>query len=618
MRSRLGIVFWLSVVWIGVVVFFAIFRDLLPIRDPEAFLARTGECESFQDPGWDAWFGCDASGRDVFARVVEGARPALLLGFVVTIIAGSIGTLIGVVSGYVRGWFDTLSTTLIDISLAFPALVLLIAVRAAFEPSVQVFIVIFSILGIPGYARIVRGASLALSEREFVDAASSMGATRTRIVRRELLPNVALPVLSFAFIGFALVIIAEGGLAFLGLSLDGISWGQEINEGRRHIRDQPHLALLPSTVMFATILAFNLIGDGLRSLVAPREVATARRLHAEGEPTPRAAGQESVLRLVDLSTELHTPGGLVEPVDRVSLAVEPGESLGIVGESGSGKTMILRSIVGAFPLADVTRRGTVEVDGVDMLRSDDATLRRTLGTTIGMISQNPLTALNPVRRIGDQITEPMMVHAGLSKTDARTRALELLRQVGIPAAEQRLREYPHQLSGGMRQRVTIAIALANEPKLLLADEPTTALDVTVQDQILRLLDDLRRDRGMAMVLVTHDLAVVKGFTDKVAIVYAGRVVEYGPTAEIFANPRHRYTVALMQSMPDLSLPSHSELTTIEGSPPPLIDPPEACRFADRCPAVQDRCREEAPAMTGTDDHSYACWFPVSEQTVEVN
>ncbi|MDG2027606.1 MAG: dipeptide/oligopeptide/nickel ABC transporter permease/ATP-binding protein [Acidimicrobiales bacterium] len=618
MRKRLGILFWIAVLWIVLVVFLAIFRDSLPIADPVARLARSGECERFERPSWSRWFGCDNAGRDIFARSVEGARPALVLGVVVTGIAGTIGTLVGVISGYIRGLFDTVMTTIVDISLAFPALVLLIAVSVAFEPSLRVFVIVFSILGIPGYARIVRGATFALAEREFVDASESMGATRARIVRRELLPNVALPVLSFAFIGFALVIIAEGGLAFLNLSLDGITWGKEISEGRHFIVDHPHVSLIPSTVMFLTILAFNLVGDGLRSLVAPREVATARRLHIEGTPEPRSEGDDAVLRIVDLSTKLHTPGGLVEPVDQVSLSLAPGEALGIVGESGSGKTMILRSIVGAFPLADVTRAGTVEVDGVDMLRSADTVSRRTLGTNIGMVSQNPLTALNPVRRVGDQVIEPMIVHGDLSRADARERALELLQQVGIPAAERCLREYPHQLSGGMRQRVTIAIALANEPKLLLADEPTSALDVTVQDQILRLLDGLRRERGMGMVLVTHDLAVVKGFTDNVAIVYAGQVVEYGPTAEIFANPQHRYTVALMNSMPDLNLPSHSELTTIEGAPPSLIDPPSGCRFAERCPAVQDKCRTDDPVRAGTDVHSYSCWFPMSEHPVEVS
>jgi peptide/nickel transport system permease protein len=616
MRKRLGLLFWVSAVYIGVLVFLALFRDLLPIRDPDALGIRTGDCRQFQDPGWNSYFGCDNLGRDLFSQVVHGVRPALFLGFTVTIVSGTVGTLLGVLAGFLRGVFDRVVTTIIDISLAFPALVLLIAVRASFGNGIVVFIVLFSVLGIPGYARIVRGASLSLSEREFVDAAAAMGATNWRIVRRELLPNVFLPVLSFAFIGFAVVILAEGGLAFIGLSLDQITWGKLINDGRVEIRDHPHLALIPSTVMFGTVLAFNLVGDGLRSLVAPREVATARRLIAEGSHQPGEEG--AVVHVRNLRTVLHTPGGTVEPVDDVSFSVAPGESLGIVGESGSGKTMILRSIVGAFPLADVTRGGTVEVAGVDMLRSPDATIRRTLGTEIGMISQNPLTALNPVRRIGDQIIEPMLVHGTRSKQEARDRALELLEQVGIPAPEQRLREYPHQLSGGMRQRATIAIALANEPQLLLADEPTTALDVTVQDQILRLLDGLRADRGMALVLVTHDLAVVKGFTDSVAIVYAGQVVEYGPTAEIFANPQHRYTVALIRSMPNLDLPSHSELATIEGAPPSLIDPPTGCRFADRCPAVQQKCRDESPVRSGTDAHSYSCWFPMSAQPVEVS
>jgi oligopeptide/dipeptide ABC transporter ATP-binding protein len=309
---------------------------------------------------------------------------------------------------------------------------------------------------------------------------------------------------------------------------------------------------------------------------------------------------------------LHTRNGDVRAVDGVSLSVAPGEALGVVGESGSGKTMILRSIVGAFALADVTRSGTIDVDGVDMLRSEPHIVRRTLGTTIGMVSQNPLTALNPVRRIESQIIEPMIVHRGVSKPDARRRALELMKSVGIPAPERRLREFPHQLSGGMRQRVTIAIALANDPELLLADEPTTALDVTVQDQILRLLSEQQRSKRMAMVLVTHDLAVVKGFTDRVAIVYAGEVVESGPTELIFSEPRHRYTLALMQSMPNLDLPSHSELTTIEGMPPSLIDPPTGCRFAARCPAAQDVCRDRSPERDGSDEHWFRCHFPVAD------
>lgn len=623
-RRRLGIVFALSIVWILTLVFLAIFRDLLPIRDPEELGIRTGEVERFEGPGWNAWFGGDGQGRDMFARVVQGARPALILGVTVTVLAAFMGSAIGVTAGYLRGRFDTVTSIVIDIALAFPGLVLLIAVRATFGNSMTVFIILFSLTSVPAYARIVRGATFSLAEREFVDAAAGMGATKRRILAKELAPNILLPVLSFAFIGFALVIVAEGGLAFIGLSLDEITWGQLIADGAGEISRHGHVAIIPATVMFLTILAFNLVGDGLRSLWAPREVATQRRLRVDGPPAvpesaapaaPAANGNGAeagpVLRIVDLHTTLHTPVGDVHAVDGVSLKVQAGEALGVVGESGSGKTMILRSIVGAFALADVTRSGTVEVSGVDMLRSSEDDVRRALGLKVGMVSQNPLTALNPVRRIETQIIEPMMVHRDLSKHRARERALELMKQVGIPAPERRLREYPHQLSGGMRQRVTIAIALANEPDLLLADEPTTALDVTVQDQILRLLSSLQTGRGMGMVLVTHDLAVVKGFTDRVAIVYGGEVVESGPTEQIFASPRHRYTVALMQSMPDLDLPSHSALTTIEGSPPSLVDPPAGCRFAARCPVAIDRCSVESPARDGDDEHWFRCHVPAT-------
>lgn len=614
-RVSLGPVFWMSIGWVGLLVFFAVFAELLPLRGPEELGVRTREVAKFEAPGANAWFGGDGQGRDIFSRVVAGVRPALILGVTVTVMAALIGSTIGVTAGYLRGRVDTVTMIAIDIALAFPALVLLIVVRATFGNSMIVFIILFTLSGIPGYARIVRGATLSLSEREFVDVASSMGATNKRILLRELAPNLVLPVLSFAFIGFAIVIVAEGALAFIGLSLDQVTWGKLVAEGAGDISNHGHVALIPATVMFVTILAFNLAGDSLRQIYSPREVATQRRMRIEGEHQPAPA--DLALHVEDLSTTLHTTTGDVKAVAEVSLDVAPGEALAIVGESGSGKTMVLRSIVGSFPLADVTRAGTVEVSGVDMLRSSDKLVRRTLGTKIGMVSQNPQTALNPVRRIEAQIIEPMVVHGGLSRKDARARALDLMTAVGIPAPAQRLREYPHQLSGGMRQRVTIAIALANEPDLLLADEPTTALDVTVQDQILRLLSDLQRERRMGMVLVTHDLAVVKGFTDRVAIMYAGQIVETGPTEVIFAEPRHRYTLALLQSMPDLALPSHSELTTIEGTPPSLVDPPTGCRFAARCPAAREVCVSEPPSWAGPEAHRFRCHFPAEEVAVEL-
>jgi peptide/nickel transport system permease protein len=619
---RLGVAFWVSAAWVMLLVLLALFADLLPIRDPEAKGIITGEVARFEKPGWNAWFGGDGSGRDLFANVVHGARPALLIGTVVTLLAAVIGGAIGMLAGFRRGRTDGAIMTIADTAFAFPGIIALIAVQAAFGNGMLVFITVFVILAIPAYTRIVRGATLSLAEREFVDAARAMGASGRRIMVRELAPNVALPLLSFAFLGFAIVIALEGGLAFIGLSLDQTTWGKLIADGVAEIRNHPHLALIPATAMFLTILAFNFMGDSLRQRAAPRQAVTARKVKVVAEepanrdgsratPDGAVAPPDAVLRVDNLRTRFGTPDGVVEAVAGVSLHVSPGEALGIVGESGSGKSMILRSIVDTFPIPDVVRSGSVLLDEVDLLRIDAAERRSVLGTRIGTVFQNPLTALNPVRRIETQITEPMRVHGGLDRRAARRRALELLENVGIPAPEQRLREYPHQLSGGMRQRVTIAIALANQPEILLADEPTTALDVTVQDQIMRLIDRLRREEDLGVVLVTHDLAVVRGHTDRVAIVYAGQVVETGPTETLFQRPRHPYTVALLNSIPDVRRPSHSELAVIEGRPPSLVNPPVGCRFAPRCPSASDRCRNEAPTRQLNDDpdHSFACWHP---------
>ncbi|TFH15193.1 MAG: dipeptide/oligopeptide/nickel ABC transporter permease/ATP-binding protein, partial [Acidimicrobiales bacterium] len=495
--TGLGVVFWVSASWVVILVLLALFADVLPIRDPEALGIITREVEPFEGPGWNAWFGSDGQGKDLFANVVHGARPALVLGVTVTVLAASIGTVLGVLAGYFRGRVDTMVMAGTDVALAFPAIVLLLAVRASLGNSMWVFIFIFTVLGIAPYTRIVRGATLGLAEREFVKAARAMGASRFRIITREILPNVVLSVLSFAFIGFALVIAAEGCLAFIGLSLDRTTWGQLIDDGRPELVNHAYLTLIPASVMFATILAFNFVGDGVGGATAIREVSTVRRHRIAPLSTAREHSSASpgdsgpVLDVHELSTDLVTSQGVVHAVDNVSFQVRAGEALALVGESGCGKTMTIRSILGTFPVAGVDRSGRVDVDGIDMLRVDDDTRLRTLGTDIGTIPQNPLTALNPVRRIDAQLIEPMTLHGGFSKSEARVRALALLEQVGIPDPTSRLKSYPHQLSGGMRQRVMIALALANSLRLVLADEPTTALDVTVQDQIMGLLTELR-------------------------------------------------------------------------------------------------------------------------------
>ncbi|MDY7106554.1 MAG: ABC transporter ATP-binding protein [Actinomycetota bacterium] len=320
-----------------------------------------------------------------------------------------------------------------------------------------------------------------------------------------------------------------------------------------------------------------------------------------------------LLEVDDVRTWFHSPRGVVHAVDGVSFRLERGRTLGIVGESGSGKSVLSRSIMNILPRRSAIRAGgEVRYDGRDLRPLSRPAMRKLWGPEMAMVFQDPMTSLNPVLKIGEQITESLRLHLDLGRKEADQRALELLRQVGIPAPEQRIREYPHQLSGGMRQRVTIAIALACSPRLLLADEPTTALDVTVQRQILDLLAELQRERNMAMILVTHDLGVVAGRTDDTLVMYAAKAAEQAPTSVLFREMRHPYTEALMTSIPRLANPPHTRLRAIAGRPPDLVDPPVGCRFAPRCPYAQPRCLEEDPPMTaaGRPDHVFACFYPV--------
>ncbi len=320
-----------------------------------------------------------------------------------------------------------------------------------------------------------------------------------------------------------------------------------------------------------------------------------------------------LLELTDVRTHFRTPRGLVRAVDGVSFTLDRGKSLGIVGESGSGKTILSRSIMGLLPTKGTERSGSIKFAGAEIGDKNRKQMRHVWGKEMAMIFQDPMTSLNPLMKIGDQIAEPLRIHLGMSRADATATAKRLLQDVRIPEPERRLEQYPHEMSGGMRQRVMIAIAMACGPTALFADEPTTALDVTVQAQILDLLGEQRRERNMSLVLVTHDLGVVAGHTDEIAVMYGGKLVEKAPTKRLFAAMKMPYTEGLMASIPKLEQPSHSRLNVIPGRPPDLVHPPKGCRFAPRCPYASAKCIEEEPPLTQTADdpsHSYACWFPV--------
>jgi oligopeptide/dipeptide ABC transporter ATP-binding protein len=317
------------------------------------------------------------------------------------------------------------------------------------------------------------------------------------------------------------------------------------------------------------------------------------------------------LEVSNLTTHIELTRSTVQAVGNVDLTIDAGETHGLVGESGCGKSMLGLSILGLLPRGGSIVDGSIRLGGRELVGLRDSALRKLRGNEVAMIFQDSQSSLNPTKTIGEQVAEPVRLHRGASRTEANARALEVLELVGLPQPRERLRNYPHQLSGGLRQRVMIAIALACEPKVLLADEPTTALDVTIQAQILALLDDLEERLGMATLLVTHDMGVVAGRADRISVMYAGRIVETASAEEIFSAMRHPYTQALLGSIPKLSQDNRKALVSIPGLPPDLTNPPAGCRFAPRCAYATDQCREQEPPLAGNDpDHLFACWHPV--------
>ena len=334
---------------------------------------------------------------------------------------------------------------------------------------------------------------------------------------------------------------------------------------------------------------------------------------SESEVGHEVADDETVLEVEDLVVDFETPRGTLRAVDGVSFKLKRQEAIGIVGESGSGKSVLARTLINLLA-GNGRRSGRIKVVGHDIDTLTKAQAKHFFGVEVAMVFQDPMTSLNPVKRIGPQLTEGVRYHLGMSSKAADERAVKLLREVHIPAAERRLRQYPHELSGGMRQRVVIAMALACRPKVLLADEPTTALDVTVQQTILDLLDELRESQDMATVLITHDLGVARERTDKIGVMYAGRLMEYATSEGLFTAMRHPYSEGLFESIPRTDQPSHSRLNPIPGRPPDLLVPPAGCAFAPRCRYVMEDCLEGKPplieAVTG---HAHACFHPVNTE-----
>ncbi|RYH11551.1 dipeptide/oligopeptide/nickel ABC transporter permease/ATP-binding protein [Tropicimonas sp. IMCC6043] len=596
------------------VVLVALLAPVLPLADPYA--QNTGD--KFLRPFTAGHLlGTDHLGRDILSRLIWGTRLSLVVGLVASFGAAFFGSVIGIAAGYFGGRIDNWLMRGIDMLMAFPYILLALAIVAALGPGLTNALIAVAVVNIPFFARNIRGVTVTLAHKEFVDAARLAGMTDLRIMISEILPNV-LPVIVIAMsttVGW--MILETAGLSFLGLGSQPpvADLGSMLGEGRNALITDPHASIVPGVMIFVIVMSVNLMGDGIRDALDPRLRSGAltrpmARTIVDRDSVPEPPADPALLDLQDLRTEFRVGARTLKALSGVTLQVRSGECLGLIGESGSGKSVTALSVMGlvASP-PGVIAGGAVRYADAEILGAPFSELRKLRGDRISYIFQDPLATLHPLYKVGDQIVEAIQSHRPVQKAEARARALDLLKAVRIPNAERRLDDFPHELSGGMRQRVGIAMALVNEPDLIIADEPTTALDVTVQAQILALLDDLRRERNVAILFITHDFGVVAQLCDRVAVMYAGRIVETGPTEAILDAPAHPYTRRLIACVPELG-GGRRELHAIPGLPPAVDNLPAGCAFAPRCDKAQDACRRGEVALEATRGaRAVRCLYP---------
>ncbi|MBM9467479.1 dipeptide/oligopeptide/nickel ABC transporter permease/ATP-binding protein [Nakamurella leprariae] len=517
--------------------------------------------------GSEFTFGTDHLGRDVLSNLVYGAQSSLMVGLLAAAIAVAVGTVVGSAAGYFGGVVDGVLMRVTELMQIVPGIIIAIVVAALFRADLVTIILIIGLTSWTSEARIIRAQVLTLREREFVSAARVAGYSNARIVFSEILPNAFPPMLVQGAMSVGEAILAQAVLAYLGIGdLNNPSWGQMINAAQPYLEIAPMASILPGVAILLVVITFTLASDALNDAFNPRAVKflslvrRARRSPAVG-PTVASTGSSTAIEATsgratmgpdaalcarDIVLRMRATGRTVTAVDHVSLHVERGEIVGVVGESGSGKSSLARVIAHLLPIADIeTLEGSVRIGDVELSSLRDDALRRARRGHIAMVFQDPLAFLNPTMTIGRQLEEALP--GGLDTQTRSERVAELLTRVELDPTHSR--RFPHEMSGGQRQRVMIAMALATEPVLLIADEPTTALDATVQANILRLLQRLRTEQHFGVLLISHDLALVATVCDRVYVMNQGRFVEGGPTSDVFTRPTHAYTRHLLESRP---------------------------------------------------------------------
>ncbi|RVU19180.1 dipeptide/oligopeptide/nickel ABC transporter permease/ATP-binding protein [Streptomyces antnestii] len=609
---------------VGVVVLVALFAPLLAPHDP---LDQQPQTDGTGHPSGSHWMGQDSLGRDILSRLMYGARWSLAIGLGATLLALVAGAVLGAVAATSRKAVDETLMRCLDVVMAFPGIALAAVLVAVFGGGIPVLICAIAFLFTPPIARVVRANVLDQYGEDYVTAERVVGARTPHIVLRHVAINCAAPVLVFCTVQVAEAIVFEASLSFIGAGVrpPDPSWGSVIADGKNMVLIGGWWAtVFPGLLMLVTVLALNILSEGVSDawaapaardvtgaeadrleapepgsgtvLELPGLTEAAARLRSRARPLPEG---EPVLQVTGLAIGFDARHGGVDIVDGITFDVRPGEVLGLVGESGCGKSLTALTVMGLEP-EGARVRGRVTFDGQELIGHPMGARRRLLGHDMAMIYQDALSSLNPAMTVRSQLKQ--VVRRGGRRTPA-----ELLDLVGLDP-ERTLRSYPHELSGGQRQRVLIAMALSRSPKLIVADEPTTALDVTVQAQVIELLLRLREELGFALILVSHDLALVADVTDRVVVMYGGQIVETGVTADLVEAPAHHYTRGLLGSV--LSLETAAErLTQIRGVVPSPADFPAGCRFADRCPMASEVCRTTAPGLLGGRRHASACHHP---------
>jgi peptide/nickel transport system permease protein len=581
--------------------------------------ARINAAEILQGSSGDHPLGTDSLGRDILFRVLVAARLSLVLALLATLIGGVIGVLLGALPSVLPRWAGRFVVGTVNSLVAFPSLLLAMFTAIVMGLGARGAVFGIGIAIAPALARLTHTLTASVAGSDYVAAARVLHVSRWRILTRHILPNVAEPlILNLTMImGSALLGIAALSFIGLGVQPPAYDWGRMLSEGLTRVYVHPEVALGPAVAIVAAGIGFQLLGESM-ARIASRETprATVRKPAA---PPPKTSGRAlaprgNVLELHDLTVTF--PGGAA-PVREVSLWVNAGEIVGIVGESGSGKSLTALAIGGLVPYPGVVSTSRLALAGQDLGALPATARRKLLGTSLAMVFQDPMSSLNPALKVGSQLAEMSRVHGGLSRRVSWRRAVDRLRQVDIPDPARRARQRPHQFSGGMRQRATIAMGLMETPKLLAADEPTTALDVTVQRQILELLSEVTARTRAGALFISHDMAVVSQICHRVVVMYAGRVVEDLPVEDLKSGPAHPYTRALVACLPDMRTARGRPLATIRGRPPSPADTDDGCSFAPRCAYATEVCFQTRPPLElGPSGRRLACWHPRSGSVLE--